>query len=229
MLKEGAEQVDRYLAEAVPQGDTAVRQKDDSAFYADQPAGVLLSAQFDGGNVHGSRRVRGASAARRFQLQFFHSLVLGQLASGFKYVSPLKTSGRKHCMGSVKRDAAGCVLQVCQAASRAYIMRLVRDHAGEHQRLAKMHRDTIAPIADRLADWQALGSLRRCLDRSQTEVEERQQTSKAPERNPRDTSKDAVGTLLPIVTESGMLHYPGIRPNRSGLASVELTKKLVPC
>ena len=55
-------------------------------------------------------------------------------------------------MGTVERDAAGCVLQVCQAASRAYIMRLVRHHAGEHQRLAKMHRDTIAPIADCLAD-----------------------------------------------------------------------------
>ena len=77
---------------------------------------------------------------------------MGQLATDLKYVPSLKAPRRKHCMGTVERDAAGGVLQVCQAASRAYIMRFVSHHAGEHQRFAKMHRDMIAPIADSVAD-----------------------------------------------------------------------------
>src|SRR5580658_7536945 len=63
-------------------------------------------------------------------------------------------------------------------------MRFVRDDAGNHQRFAEMHGRVIAPIADRLAYRHGLGSLPRCLDRNQTEIEDRPQASKAPEPYP---------------------------------------------
>ena len=64
-------------------------------------------------------------------------------------------------------------------------MGFVRDHAGYHQCFAEMHGRMILPIADRVANRHGLGSLHRCLDRSQTEIEERPQASKAPARYPR--------------------------------------------
>jgi hypothetical protein len=109
---------------------------------------------------------------------------MAQLPANLEYVSSFKTSGRKDFVGSVERNATGGVLEICEAASRPYVMRFVRDDSGEHEHLAEMRRHMTAPIPDCLADGQTLGSLRLCPDRSQTEVEERQ-TSKAPERNPR--------------------------------------------
>ncbi len=165
-------------------------------------AGMLLATQLGGGNVKGRRGHGGASSTDGLQLQFLHSPVLGQLAAGFEYVSPLKASGRQHCVVSKKRDATGAILQVCQAASRAYIMRLVSDHAGYHYCFAEMRGTMIATIADRVPDRQGLGSLRRCLDRSQTDVEERPQASKTPVHDPQRSKLMLSGHFSPIVAES---------------------------
>src|SRR5260370_27335440 len=81
-------------------------------------------------------------------------------------------------------------------------MGLVRDHAGCHQSLAEMHGTMIAAISDRFTNRQGLRSLRRCLDRSQTDVEERPQASKAPVRYPRRRQWMRLGHFSPIVAES---------------------------
>ncbi len=84
VLKEGTEQVYRYLSGTVAQGDAAIRQEDDLTFGRYQLAGMLLAAQSVGRYVKRDRGRRGAGATNGFQLQFLHSPVLSQLAPDFQ-------------------------------------------------------------------------------------------------------------------------------------------------
>ena len=118
-------------------------------------------------------------------LHLFHSTVLRQLAADLHHVAPLKTSRRKHCMGSKERDPARRILQVSQAASRPDIMGFIRHHTGDHHRLAKMHRIVIRLATNRLTDRHGRRSSRGRFDRSQTEEDQGPQASKAPAPNPR--------------------------------------------
>ena len=113
--------------------------------------------------------------------------VLRQLAADLQQISPLKTSWRKHRVGSKKRDASRGILQVSQAVSRADIVRFIRHHTGYHQCFAEMDGGVIAPATYGFGNRQGWRSLRRCLDGSQAEEEQRPETSNSPERYPRRT------------------------------------------